>query len=89
MNGVIHCVLLDQDLIAKVLTSQEIKNSITRIATNSEVVTDESKKGFNATEGIEYNTEGDIHALAKKVLSTLKGMSPSVDTKKSSGHKQR
>jgi hypothetical protein len=81
------CVL-DQELIAKVLASQEIKNSIARIAASS-TATDEAKKESNATEGIEYNAEGDVHALAKKVLGTLTSLSPSEDNKKSSGHKQR
>jgi hypothetical protein len=51
------------------------------------VGTDEAQK--QPAERIEYNTEGDIHALAKKVLGTLKSLSPSEEQRKSSGHKQR
>lgn len=88
--------------MAKIISSQEIVQSITRIANSKKL----ANQG-NAVDAINNNktmataedySEGDIHALGKRVLNTLQDFqttsrsSTTVATeenKKSSGHKQR
>ncbi|KAG2199753.1 hypothetical protein INT46_007030 [Mucor plumbeus] len=90
------------ELMAKIISSQEIVQSITRIANSKKL----ANQG-NAVDAINNNktmataedySEGDIHALGKRVLNTLQDFqttsrsSTTVATeenKKSSGHKQR
>lgn len=88
--------------MAKIISSQEIVESITRIANstrsaNQGNVVDaiNSNKAMTTTE--DYS-EGDIHALGKRVLNTLQEFQTTSrsnttvateENKKSSGHKQR
>ncbi|KAI8644651.1 vacuolar protein 8 [Parasitella parasitica] len=88
------------ELMAKIVSSQEIIQSITRIANSKksasqEIIVDGNNKAMTTSE--EY-PEGDIYALGKRVLDTLQDFqatsrstttTTTEETKKSSGHKQR
>ncbi|CEP18352.1 hypothetical protein [Parasitella parasitica] len=89
------------ELMAKIVHSQEIVQSITRISNSKKSasqgnIVDGNNKTMTASE--EY-PEGDIYALGKRVLNTLHAFQatsyplPTItlaeETKKSSGHTQR
>ncbi|CAO3646431.1 unnamed protein product [Mucor fragilis] len=79
------------ELMAKIVGSKEIVESVARIASNKKPASDNDKPP------VEEYPEGDLQSLGKRVLTTLQeyqvklrsGIAATEENKKSSGHKQR